>query len=150
MYFVLKENFMHYMHHALVLFAFVCICLLKKDWNIIFQLKIYLIKMICLGYMLPNKIFCCLQVWFIALIDLFDYACLNLIYGCCSNYFISGYLIILASHKSFCLKILLLKSYIRVLRKPLCILYFISLKNYFKVAFKISHICFIKTLPYFK
>ena len=41
MYFTLKRNFMHCMHHHLASFAFDC----SKDWNIIFQFKIYLIKL---------------------------------------------------------------------------------------------------------
>ena len=53
MYFALKRNFMHCMHHHLVLFAFVC----SKDWNIIFQFKTYLIKLYVGIYIIPNKTF---------------------------------------------------------------------------------------------
>ena len=59
MYFVLKRNIMHCMHHHLVLFAFVCICLFK-DWNIIFQFKVYLTKLYVWVYIIPNLIFYCL------------------------------------------------------------------------------------------
>ena len=67
LYFALKGNFMHCMHHQLVLFAFVC----SKDWNIIFQFKIYLIKLYVGIYNITNIIFCCLPslnyciVWFV-------------------------------------------------------------------------------------
>ena len=54
MYFALKRNFMHCMHHLLVLFAFACL----KDWNIIFQFKIYLTKLYV--WVIPNIIFWCL------------------------------------------------------------------------------------------
>ena len=85
MYFALKINFMHCMHHHLVLFAFVC----SQDWNIIFQFKnLFNKKIICLGYMLPNKIFCCLQSLSSDLFELFEFACLNLIYDCLIKLFL--------------------------------------------------------------
>ena len=86
MYFTLKRNFMHCMHHHLVLFAFVC----SEDWNIIFQFKIYLTKLYVWVYIIPNKIFWCLPSLSYALFELFDFACLKLICDCFFNYFIIG------------------------------------------------------------
>ena len=76
-----KENFMHCMHHLLFLFAFVC----SKDWNIIFQFKIYLIKLYVGVYILPNKIFCYLPnlnyciVWFCLFEIWFVIGCSNIL-----------------------------------------------------------------------
>ena len=51
MYFTLKRNFMHCMHHHLVLFAFVCFCLFKRlEYN--FLIQNLLDKILCLGFIL--------------------------------------------------------------------------------------------------
>ena len=119
---------------SLVLFAFDC----SKDWNIIFQFKIYLTKIICLGYMLPTKIFYC-KVWVVHCLN-----CLNLLVWfwfmiVCSNYFNSGF-IYNSKPQKFLIKNIILKSYIKVSNKPLCIIlsqnYFIPL---FKSGILISH-----------
>ena len=132
MYFTLKRNFMHCMHHLLVLFAFDC----SKGWNIIFQFKIYLTKLYIWDYIiLPNKIFCCLQSLSNALFDLFDIACLILIHGCLLKLFYQWLFNYNSKPQKYLFKNTILKSYIKVSNKPLCILYFIlsqKLFHYFK------------------
>ena len=59
MYFALKRNFMHGMHHHLVLFAFVCIWLFKRlEYN--FPIKNLFDQILFGFYIIPNIIFCCL------------------------------------------------------------------------------------------
>ena len=70
----------------------------------------------------------------------------------CSNYFISGFFLFWQATK-YLFKNTILKSYIKVSNKPLCILSLFLyqkfiLLQYFKSGILISHICFIKTLLY--
>ena len=79
----------------------------------------------------PIEYFVVCQVWIIALFDLFDFACLNLNCGCLPKIILLVAFIYFDNPQKYLFKNTTFKFYIWVLRKPLCILYFIlSQKNY--------------------